>query len=33
MSFDKTSKGAQAYYALAGEVMKRYEPTGQVEAS
>jgi chromosome partitioning protein len=33
MSFDKTSKGAQAYYALAGEVMKRYEQTAQVEAS
>jgi chromosome partitioning protein len=33
MSFDKTSKGAQAYYALAGEVMKRYEQTEQVEAS
>jgi chromosome partitioning protein len=33
MSFDKTSKGAQAYYALAGEVMKRYEQTEPVEAS
>jgi chromosome partitioning protein len=33
MKFDKTSKGAQAYYALAGEVMKRYEQTAPVEAS
>jgi chromosome partitioning protein len=33
MMFDKTSKGAQAYYALAGEFMKRYEQTAQVEAS
>jgi chromosome partitioning protein len=33
MNFDKTSKGAQAYFALAGEVMKRYEQTTPVEAS
>jgi chromosome partitioning protein len=34
MSFDRTSKGAQAYFALAGEVMKRYEQTAAtVEAS
>jgi chromosome partitioning protein len=33
MKFDKTSKGAQAYYALAGEVMKRYEHVEPVEAS
>jgi chromosome partitioning protein len=33
MKFDKTSKGAQAYYALAGEVMKRYEQTAPAEAS
>ena len=33
MKFDKTSKGAQAYFALAGEVLKRYEQTAPVEAS
>ena len=27
MRFDKTSKGAQAYLALAGEMLKRYEQT------
>jgi hypothetical protein len=30
MKFDKSSKGAQAYYALAGEVMNRHEQPAQV---
>jgi len=35
MKFDKSSKGAQAYYALAGEVMNRHEQSqsAQVQAS
>jgi chromosome partitioning protein len=33
MKFDKTSKGAQAYCALAGEVMRRHERTAPAEAS
>ena len=30
LKFDKSSKGAQAYYALAGEVMNRHEQPAQV---
>ncbi|MGZ8197842.1 MAG: ParA family protein [Burkholderiales bacterium] len=33
MKFDKTSKGAQAYCALAGEVMNRHEQTERVGRS
>jgi chromosome partitioning protein len=33
MKFDRTSKGAQAYYALAGEVMNRHEQPAQVQTS
>jgi chromosome partitioning protein len=31
MKFDRTSKGAQAYYALAGEVMNRHEQPAQAQ--
>jgi chromosome partitioning protein len=30
LSFDKSSKGAQAYLALAGEMLNRYEKTEEV---
>ena len=33
MKFDKASRGAQAYFALAGEVMKRYDEPAPAEAS